>query len=87
MMAATSLPAEGGAMMMRPSTVPPHCREGQFPGLDGAVEWLNSPPLTAEALRGKVVLVDFWTYSCINCLRTLPYVKAWARNTAIRAWS
>jgi cytochrome c biogenesis protein CcdA/thiol-disulfide isomerase/thioredoxin len=49
----------------------------QFPSLDGAVGWLNSPPLTPQALRGKVVLVDFWTYSCINCLRTLPYVTAW----------
>ena len=39
--------------------------------------WLNSPPLTADGLRGKVVLVDFWTYSCVNCLRTLPYVRAW----------
>lgn len=46
--------------------------------LDGAVSWLNSPPLTPEALRGKVVLLDFWTYSCINCLRTLPYIRAWA---------
>jgi len=44
----------------------------------GATTWLNSPPLDAAALRGKVVLVDFWTYSCINCLRTLPYVRAWA---------
>jgi cytochrome c biogenesis protein CcdA/thiol-disulfide isomerase/thioredoxin len=52
--------------------------EGQLPSLDGAVQWLNSPPLTAEGLRGKVVLIDFWTYSCINCLRTLPYVEAWA---------
>jgi len=52
--------------------------EGQLPSLSGAVEWLNSPPLTAEGLRGKVVLIDFWTYSCINCLRTLPYVEAWA---------
>lgn len=52
--------------------------EGPMPSLDGAVQWLNSPPLTAESLRGKVVLVDFWTYSCINCLRALPYVKAWA---------
>jgi cytochrome c biogenesis protein CcdA/thiol-disulfide isomerase/thioredoxin len=49
----------------------------QFPSLDGAVGWLNSPPLTPQGLRGKVVLVDFWTYSCINCLRTLPYVTAW----------
>jgi cytochrome c biogenesis protein CcdA/thiol-disulfide isomerase/thioredoxin len=52
--------------------------EGQLPSLSGAVAWLNSPPLTAEGLRGKVVLIDFWTYSCINCLRTLPYVEAWA---------
>ncbi len=48
-----------------------------MPSLAGATQWLNSPPLTSESLRGKVVLVDFWTYSCINCLRTLPYLKAW----------
>ncbi|MCR6628627.1 MAG: cytochrome c biogenesis protein DipZ [Magnetospirillum sp.] len=54
--------------------------EGPAPSLDGAVQWLNSPPLTAADLKGKVVLVDFWTYSCINCLRTLPYVKAWAEK-------
>ncbi|WP_431257341.1 cytochrome c biogenesis protein DipZ [Roseateles chitinivorans] len=53
---------------------------GGLPSLDGAVQWLNSKPLTAESLRGKVVLIDFWTYSCINCLRTLPYVKAWAEK-------
>ena len=58
-----------------PGTLPV---EGQLPPLDGAVQWLNSPPLDAQALKGKVVLVDFWTYSCINCLRSLPYVKAWA---------
>lgn len=52
--------------------------EGRLPDLSGAVQWLNSPPLTAAGLRGKVVLVDFWTYSCINCLRALPYVQAWA---------
>jgi cytochrome c biogenesis protein CcdA/thiol-disulfide isomerase/thioredoxin len=52
--------------------------EGDFPSLAGAVAWINSPPLTPQQLRGKVVLVDFWTYSCINCLRTLPYVRAWA---------
>jgi thiol-disulfide isomerase/thioredoxin len=52
--------------------------EGMMPSLQGAGVWLNSQPLTSESLRGKVVLVDFWTYSCINCLRTLPYVKAWA---------
>ena len=42
--------------------------------------WLNPPPLTAASLRGKVVLVDFWTYTCINWLRTLPYVRAWAEK-------
>jgi cytochrome c biogenesis protein CcdA/thiol-disulfide isomerase/thioredoxin len=52
--------------------------EGPLPSLAGAVEWLNSPPLTPDALKGKVVLVDFWTYSCINCLRSIPYVRAWA---------
>ena len=51
--------------------------EGEFPSLSGATAWLNSPPLTPQSLRGKVVLIDFWTYSCINCLRTLPYVKSW----------
>jgi thiol-disulfide isomerase/thioredoxin len=52
--------------------------EGQLPSLSGATGWLNSPRLTAADLRGKVVLVDFWTYTCINWLRTLPYVRAWA---------
>ena len=51
--------------------------EGELPPLDGAAAWLNSPPLTREQLRGHVVLIDFWTYSCINCLRALPYVTAW----------
>ena len=54
--------------------------EGGMPELDGAVAWLNSPPLTKEGLRGKVVLIDFWTYSCINCLRAIPYVRAWAEK-------
>jgi len=52
--------------------------EGRMPDFDGAVGWLNSPPLSSKALRGKVVLVNFWTYSCINSLRELPYVRAWA---------
>ncbi len=51
--------------------------EGALPSLEGATDWLNSKPLTNAALKGKVVLVDFWTYSCINCLRTLPYLKLW----------
>jgi cytochrome c biogenesis protein CcdA/thiol-disulfide isomerase/thioredoxin len=54
--------------------------EGKLPELSGAVKWLNSPPLTREQLRGKVVVIDFWTYSCINCLRSLPYVEAWAKK-------
>ena len=52
----------------------------ELASLERATEWLNSPPLTAAALRGKVVLVDFWTYTCINWLRTLPYVRAWAEK-------
>ncbi len=52
--------------------------DSRLPGFDGATGWLNSEPLTAEGLRGKVVLVDFWTYTCINWLRTLGYVRAWA---------
>jgi thiol-disulfide isomerase/thioredoxin len=51
--------------------------ETHLPGFDGATGWLNSEPLTPEGLRGKVVLVDFWTYTCINWLRTLGYVRAW----------
>lgn len=52
--------------------------EGPMPELSGAVGWINSPPLTTKSLRGKVVMIDFWTYSCINCLRALPYVEGWA---------
>ena len=52
--------------------------ESRLPSLGGATEWLNSPPLTTAELRGKVVLVNFWTYTCINWLRQLPYVRAWA---------
>ena len=54
--------------------------EGTLPSLSGATEWLNSPPLTPAGLRGKVVLVDFCTYTCVNWLRTLPYVRAWDRK-------
>ena len=54
--------------------------EGELPSLDGAIQWLNSPRLTATGLRGKVVLIDFWTYTCINWLRTEPYVRAWAEK-------
>jgi thiol-disulfide isomerase/thioredoxin len=58
--------------------------EGHLPGFDGATGWLNSPPLTPEQLRGSVVLVDFWTYTCINWLRTLAFVRAWAAKYSDR---
>src|SRR5215208_1347981 len=51
--------------------------EGQLPAFTGATGWLNADPLSPEGLRGRVVLVDFWTYTCVNWLRTLPYVRAW----------
>ncbi|WP_398498433.1 cytochrome c biogenesis protein DipZ [Variovorax sp.] len=76
----------GGLMRVSAEAPPPAFTprplrdQGPFPALAGATEWINSPPLTPEALRGKVVLVDFWTYSCINCLRTLPYLRAWAEK-------
>src|SRR3954466_4989120 len=54
--------------------------------LDRATVWLNSEPLTADALRGRVVLVDFWTYSCVNWLPTLPYVPAWADRYAAQGF-
>jgi thiol-disulfide isomerase/thioredoxin len=52
--------------------------EGSLPAFDGATRWLNSEPLTPQRLRGRVVVVDFWTYTCVNWLRTLPYLQAWA---------
>jgi thiol-disulfide isomerase/thioredoxin len=52
--------------------------EGRLPSFDGATGWLNSDPLSPESLRGRVVLVSFWTYTCVNWLRTLPYLRAWA---------
>ncbi len=54
--------------------------EGTMPELSGATAWINSKPLTRAELKGKVVVVDFWTYSCINCLRSIPYVRAWAEK-------
>src|SRR5215472_9340129 len=56
----------------------PH--EGMIPSLAGATEWLNSPPLASASLRGRVALIDFWTYTCVNWLRTLPYVRTWAEK-------
>lgn len=60
-----------------PLTVP---HSEMMPPLDGAIQWINGPALTREGLRGHVVLINFWTYSCINCLRAIPYVQAWARR-------
>jgi cytochrome c biogenesis protein CcdA/thiol-disulfide isomerase/thioredoxin len=67
----------GGAMMSHKGSTSSAPIEGDLPPLDGAVAWLNSPALTPASLHGKVVMIDFWTYSCINCLRALPYVKGW----------
>src|SRR3989475_10958977 len=64
---------------MTPTAVPLPF-DGELPSLGGATAWLNSPPLSAADLRGKVVLIEFWTYTCINWLRTLPYVRAWAEK-------
>jgi cytochrome c biogenesis protein CcdA/thiol-disulfide isomerase/thioredoxin len=75
---ATSNSKGGNAMMMsaaKPAGDLPI--EGEIPSFAGATLWLNSPPLAPEGLRGKVVMVDFWTYSCINCLRALPFVESW----------
>jgi len=69
-----------GATIAEKAAAPDAYAKSKLQALNGAVAWLNSPPLTAESLRGKVVLIDFWTYSCINCLRSLPYVKAWAER-------
>jgi cytochrome c biogenesis protein CcdA/thiol-disulfide isomerase/thioredoxin len=72
----TDKPAD--QMMMTSSSTGGSTKVSVLAGLSGATDWINSPPLTADQLKGKVVLVDFWTYSCINCLRTLPYLRAWA---------
>ncbi|WP_011300032.1 cytochrome c biogenesis protein DipZ [Cupriavidus necator] len=84
--AANEVPAPGNGMLLAandtrvgfPTPLPALPVEGRLPALDGAVQWLNSPPLSREQLQGKVTLVYFWTYSCINCIRTLPYLRAWA---------
>jgi thiol-disulfide isomerase/thioredoxin len=71
------------SQLLRATTHPAAVRlpvEGLLPSLAGATQWLNSPPLTAAGLQGHVVLIDFWTYTCINWLRTLPYLRAWAEK-------
>jgi cytochrome c biogenesis protein CcdA/thiol-disulfide isomerase/thioredoxin len=72
-LARPNTPQQSGATAVAASSAMPPL----MPPIAGATHWFNSPPLNNEMLRGKVVLVDFWTYSCINCLRTLPYLKAW----------
>ena len=70
----------GAAGFGSPAPMPMPIGGSPLTALESADGWLNTEPLDAGRLRGKVVLVDFWTYSSINCLRTLPYVKAWARK-------
>ena len=77
MMAGKNAMMAGSAMMSARGRAGALPVEGAMPPLDGVTQWLNSEPLTREGLRGKVVLVDFWTYSCINCIRALPFVEAW----------
>ena len=72
---ATRLGVVGGALQQMACAA---VSQQMLPSFSGATEWINSPPLTPEQLRGKVVLVDFWTYTCVNWTRTLPYVRAWA---------
>ncbi len=76
--AATLAREKAPSLSMKASTRSAPASEGTLPALSGAAQWVNSPPLNAADLRGKVVVVDFWTYSCINSLRMLPYLKAWA---------
>src|SRR5690349_21446258 len=65
----------------RPGSSPVHLpADSDFPLLGGASGWLNSQPLTTAGLRGKVVLIDFWTYTCINWRRSLPYVRSWCKK-------
>ncbi len=73
-------PAAPPMMMAAGQAGAPLPVEGTLPTLDGATGWLNSPPLSREQLHGKVVLIDFWTYSCINCLRAMPFVHEWAQR-------
>jgi cytochrome c biogenesis protein CcdA/thiol-disulfide isomerase/thioredoxin len=84
-LATSSSKPQAQPVAMTATDAPLHLQHGlaipyKAPEFAGITAWLNSPPLTMRALRGKVVLVDFWTYSCINCIRTLPYITAWDRK-------
>jgi len=76
----TLLALSAGQLPGIANAAPSFYDHGNAPEFAGIDQWLNSPPLTMAGLRGKVVLIDFWTYSCINCLRTLPHINRWARN-------
>ena len=76
-MVGTQLGMIGAATAQSSQTTPP---PGELGSLGNATAWLNSPPLTAAGLRGQIVLVEFWTYTCINWLRSQPYVRAWAET-------
>jgi cytochrome c biogenesis protein CcdA/thiol-disulfide isomerase/thioredoxin len=76
-MMAGNQPAMSGDNAMMAAGGAPAGNKPPTADLSGATAWINSPPLTLTSLQGKVVVIDFWTYSCINCLRTLPYIKAW----------
>ena len=65
---------------VKAASAPDVSAKGEMPSLSGAVQWLNSPALSKESLRGKVVLVDFWTFDCINCQHSIPYVNEWAKK-------
>jgi thiol-disulfide isomerase/thioredoxin len=75
---ATLLALSAGQLPGVANAAPSFYDHGAAPEFAGIDQWLNSPPLTMAGLRGKVVLIDFWTYACINCLRTLPHINRWA---------
>ena len=82
----TDVPSIGGDTQTKPAETPtqtPGIAEGPIASeITGITAWINSPPLTFQGLRGKVVLVDFWTYTCVNCIRTFPYLRSWHEKYA-----
>ena len=82
--AATEVPTVAPTLTPAPVESSPDNTSSTAEEFKGIVQWLNSDPLTLEDLRGRVVLIDFWTYSCINCLRTLPYLRDWNEKYASR---
>src|SRR3989344_4523218 len=74
-------------MKVTTSDIPKLPTIGKASEILGISSWLNSEPLTLESLKGKIVLIDFWTYSCINCIRTLPYVQGWYEKYSARGGS